>query len=541
MKKVEEIRKVLTFYTQANKLKTTIIDEINNYSVADHIFGSMMLAIAMDSEFKETDNIGKLLRMMILDDFSRLNPSYNIQDSLKKGKLYKDEIDEARLLQTKEAKLIFKYRMLDFSLTKLISEKGDSLEYSDLVNEGIKILNPKNSEEYSKYEEIFKFYYLNFRLKNKIRSAWDSNHWNINTERKERISEHIVGSIALAIAMDSEFDYNEKLNFDRNIEIDKIIKLLAIHEVGETLIGDITPFDGITPKQKKEMEHKAMIEVVGNLTDKKRLIEMLFDFDNQFTNESRFAYYCDKIEANLQSKLYQDSGLHHSLDDQNNNWAFRIPKIQQMLKNGAKTAFDIWYGWDINIFKDKHDFPEFADMMNIIKDNNLLTLNNRVIKQQVELSEKEYSFLIDKLGKIIKKLFDDEKVDCVYITNYQNQENDKGDICLVVLLNDNAYYFDYDLLLEKINKSFKEKNITDIIVNFGSDYASNYSLATLNPNDTHRFERLSESSIVFDKSGKTTETKNKMKKYSHSYPFHLIEYKPSVDEELKLKFKSKNN
>ena len=34
---------------------------------------------------------------------------------------------------------------------------------------------------------------------------------------------------------------------------------------------------------------------------------------------------------------------------------------------------------------------------------------------------------------------------------------------------------------------------------------------------------------------------NKMKKYSHSYPFHLIEYKPSVDEELKLKFKSKNN
>ena len=46
MEKVEEIKNTLTFYTQANKLKTTIIDEVNNYSVADNIFGSMMLAIA---------------------------------------------------------------------------------------------------------------------------------------------------------------------------------------------------------------------------------------------------------------------------------------------------------------------------------------------------------------------------------------------------------------------------------------------------------------------------------------------------------------
>ena len=60
MENIEEIRKTLTFYVLANKLKTTIIDEINNYSVADNIFGSMILAIAMDSEFKETANLGKL-------------------------------------------------------------------------------------------------------------------------------------------------------------------------------------------------------------------------------------------------------------------------------------------------------------------------------------------------------------------------------------------------------------------------------------------------------------------------------------------------
>ena len=537
MQKVEEIKKTLTFYTQANKLKTTIIDEVNNYSVADNIFGSMILAIAIDSEFKETDNIGKLLRMMLLDDFSRLNPNYNFQDSLKKGKQYKAEIDEVRLLQTKESKLIFKYKMLDFSLTKLISEQGNSLEYSDLLKEGVKIFMPENAEEYSKYEEIFKFYYLNFRLKNKVRSGWDSKHWNINSERIERISEHVVGTIALAIAMDSEFDYNEEIDFDRNIEIDEIIKLLAIHEIGETLIGDITPFDGITPEQKKEMEHEAMIDAVGNLSDRKRLIEILFDFDDQITNESIFAHFCDKFEADLKSKLYQDSGLHHSLNDQSNNCVFGSSKVQQMLKNGAQTAFDIWYGWDINIYKDSKAFPEFANMLKVVRDNNLFTLNNGVIKQQVELSEKEYEFLVDKLGKVTKKLYDDDNVDCVYITNYQSQENDKGAICLVVLLNDNTYRLDYEFLLEKVNRDFEKNNITGITVDFGSDHVSNYSVIALNPSEVHRVERLTESSIIFDKSGKTTEIRDKMKQYSHLYPFYLVEYKPPVNEALTLKLK----
>ena len=472
MQKIEEIKNALTFYVLANKLKTTIVDENHNYSVADTIFGSMILAIAMDSEFKETDNVGKLLRMMLLDDFSKLNPNYSIQDILKKGKQYKEEIDEARSLQTKESKLIFKYKMLDYSLTQLLSEQGDTLQYLELLKEGIKIFRPKDSDEYSKYEEIFRFYYFNFKLKNKVRSGWDNKHWNVNSERIERISEHIIGTIALAIAMDSEFDYNEKINAERNFEIDEIIKLLAIHEVGETLIGDITPFDGITPEQKKEMEHKAMIDVVGNLSDKREFLDSLFDFDEQLSNESKFARFCDKMEADLQSKLYQDSGLHRSLDDQSNNFIFESSKIQQMLEDGAQTIFDLWYGLDINIYKDSFAFPEFANMLKVVRDNNIFTLNNGVIKQKVELSVEEHKFLVDELGKVIKALRDDDKVDCVYITNYQDQENDRGAICLVALVSDTISDANYESLKEKLHSDFEKNNTTNISVNSNFDYVS---------------------------------------------------------------------
>ena len=86
MDKIKEVENTLIFYTLANKLKTTIIDETNNYSIANNIFGSMILAVAIDSEFKETNNLVKLLRMMVLDEFSKINPNYSIKDNLKKRK-----------------------------------------------------------------------------------------------------------------------------------------------------------------------------------------------------------------------------------------------------------------------------------------------------------------------------------------------------------------------------------------------------------------------------------------------------------------------
>lgn len=538
MQKIEEIKKTLEFYVLANKLKTTLVEENDNYSVADDIFGRMILAIAMDSEFKETDNIGKLLRMMFLEEFAKLNPNYPIYDILKKGEQYKEEIDEVRFSQTNESRLIYKYKILDYYLTQLINKKGNILNYPDLVNEGIKILNSKNPDEYSKYSEIFHFYFLNSKLKHKVRSGWDDKHWNINSERIERISEHIIGTIALAIVMDSEFDYSKKDNLDRNIDIDEIIKLLAIHEAGETLIGDITPFDGITPNEKKEIEHKAMKDVIGNLSDKNKLLDLLFEFDEHSSKESIFAYFCDKIEADLQSKIYQDSGLQNSLEDQNNNCVFKSPKVQQMIKDGAQTAFDIWYNWDINIFKDNDIFPEFANLINVTKDNNLFTLNNDIIMQKIELSKQDHKFLINVLEKMLKILTNYDTVECVYLTNYQSQENNKGTIDVMVLVNDFARKKSYKSIIRKINNKFLEINKTDVLVNFDFDYVSEYSIDATTSNEVYKIERLIESSIIFDKSGRITELREEMKKYIHLYPFYLVEYRPPVDKALILKLKS---
>ena len=272
MENISKIKKVLEFYNKVNNLKTTIINNKLNYSVADHIYGSLIIAVAMNSEFKECKNIGKILKFILLDE------------------LYEINYIELSELTYEEYTLIYKYKKLELILTDFISNNSRLTE-EELLTKFIILLKDYNIDNKNiiKYTKVFNFYYLCCKLKHKQRSGWDYTHWNIKTDRPERVSEHIVGTISIAIATNTEFDYSNKLN----INIDNVLKLLTIHEIGEILIGDITPFNGITVEEKNLIEHKAMEEILSNLTDKEELLNTLIDFDKHKSNESIFAYYCD--------------------------------------------------------------------------------------------------------------------------------------------------------------------------------------------------------------------------------------------------------
>lgn len=216
-----------------------------------------------------------------------------------------------------------------------------------------------------RYADAMRFYLLATKLKYKLRSGWDSKHWNVSSERLESIAEHVYGTLILAMSLDSAMALESE--FQSQINFDKVLRMLITHEIGEVLIGDITPFDNITPEQKQEMEHQAVIDVVGDLMKKDEVIGLMLEFDERKTPEAKFAYYCDKMEADIQAKVYQDKGFQHSLDDQANNVVFKSSKVQKMVEDGAETAFDIWYEWDKPIYEDN---PMFQRLLKYTKDNN---------------------------------------------------------------------------------------------------------------------------------------------------------------------------
>ncbi|MDO4378430.1 MAG: HD domain-containing protein [Erysipelotrichia bacterium] len=142
-------------------------------------------------------------------------------------------------------------------------------------------------------KDIVQYYVLCNKLKQTLRTGWLQTH--ITKERIESVAEHIYSTQMLALAMYSQYQYK--------IDIYKVILMLAIHETEEIIIGDLTYLQ-IDELTKQEIGHKAIHEVLENLNIKEDLIDLILEFDAKETEEAKFAYYCDKLECDLQCKLY---------------------------------------------------------------------------------------------------------------------------------------------------------------------------------------------------------------------------------------------
>ena len=181
----------------------------------------------------------------------------------------------------------------------------------------------------SRESNVIDYYVLCNKLKNVIRTGWKD--WNVNKERIESVAEHIFGVQMLAIAMKSEYKYD--------IDIMKVIYMLAIHELGETIIGDITLFQ-MSKEEKESIEHEAVHNILKDLVDGEEIENLFLEFDEHKTKESIFAYQCDKLECDLQCKLYDEDNL-VDLNKQENNNSFYDEKVQELLKENNSWS-DMW-------------------------------------------------------------------------------------------------------------------------------------------------------------------------------------------------------
>lgn len=127
----------------------------------------------------------------------------------------------------------------------------------------------------SKEENVIKYYVMCNKLKNVIRTGWKN--WNVERERVESVAEHIFGVQMLAIAMKSEYEYD--------IDIMKVVFMLAVHELGEIVIGDLTMFE-ISKEEKAKREKEAVHKILCGLLDGKEIENLFTEFDSHSTKEA---------------------------------------------------------------------------------------------------------------------------------------------------------------------------------------------------------------------------------------------------------------
>ena len=207
----------------------------------------------------------------------------------------------------------------------------------------------------SKEQNVINYYVLCNKLKDVIRTGWKD--WKVKRERVESIAEHIFGVQMLAIAMKSEYQYD--------IDIMKVIYMLAIHELGETIIGDLTQFQ-ISKEEKEILEHKAVHNILSSLIDGEQIEDLFLEFDAHETPEAMFAYQCDKLECDIQSKLYDQEGC-VDLNHQEGNNTMNNDLVKKLLESGQSWS-DMW----IEFGQKKYPYDEhFMSVSHYVKDNTI--------------------------------------------------------------------------------------------------------------------------------------------------------------------------
>lgn len=190
----------------------------------------------------------------------------------------------------------------------------------------------------NKLKNICDFYSITHRLKNLIRTG--SIAWNVKAERLDSVAEHIYGTQMLAFAVNSEFELG--------LNIEKIVFMLAFHELGETIVGDIPPVDvqgeTITKEEKHKLEENAVLKILepmGAGGDKIR--DIFFEYEEGKTKEAKFARMVDKLECDFQIKFFEENGCND----------FTTPRVgtfeklrQEYIAKGYTTMAKAWIEYD---------------------------------------------------------------------------------------------------------------------------------------------------------------------------------------------------
>ena len=216
-------------------------------------------------------------------------------------------------------------------------------------------------------KNIIDFYMFTNRLKSKLRTGWLE--IEISKDRIESIAEHVYGTLMLALVIDYEYELN--------IDMLKVLKMLSLHELEEILMPDYTLRSNITPNEKIENGKISVSEVVKNLIKKEEIKQLLNEFNERKTKEAKFCYMIDKIECDFQAKLYDLEG-NMDYDKAKVDLNYYGNRAKDIEKN-SKCASDFWLEYDRPRYNDDEIFKKLIDDIKNIDINNYKDIMNREV------------------------------------------------------------------------------------------------------------------------------------------------------------------
>jgi putative hydrolase of HD superfamily len=111
----------------------------------------------------------------------------------------------------------------------------------------------------------------------------------------ESVADHSYGVALLALV------YAERLGLDRG----KAASIALLHDLAESVIGDITPADGVSARDKSEAEQHAMEEILADVDPGGGLLDLWRDFTGGRTPEAVLVKDLDRLDLAFQARWYE--------------------------------------------------------------------------------------------------------------------------------------------------------------------------------------------------------------------------------------------
>jgi putative hydrolase of HD superfamily len=141
------------------------------------------------------------------------------------------------------------------------------------------------------------FFQKVLELKNIPRQGWKD---KLDMDNVESVADHSYSTAIMSMVL-SDLE---------GLDTEKIIKMALLHDLAESIVGDITP-DKMNGERKINMENKAMIQILENLPSSisQQYIALWDDFQKNSSKEANFLHEIDKLEMVFQAKFYLDKGI----------------------------------------------------------------------------------------------------------------------------------------------------------------------------------------------------------------------------------------
>jgi putative hydrolase of HD superfamily len=160
---------------------------------------------------------------------------------------------------------------------------------------------PADGDGAADADALLRFFRLAGRLKETARAGWRLR----GIEEPESVADHSFRVALLALVLAPRAD--------PPVDAQRCVAMALVHDLAESIVGDITPYDGVAPDEKRRREEEAMRRLDA-LAGGAGLLALWAEYDAGTTAEARLVKELDKLETAMQAADYAAAGAAPAAD-----------------------------------------------------------------------------------------------------------------------------------------------------------------------------------------------------------------------------------